>query len=161
MNKNRVALPSDFTNSKIAESDDGSDIDITAILRTLWRGKFWIVFCALLGLAAGLYQTRYHTSPLYLANATLALEVAQERLVNFESVTGGFGGDDAAITTEIEVIRSRGMLTKLADELNLINHPHFNAALRLDDPKTPIEAFRAGVEEWLVDRAWMTPGGVK
>jgi capsular exopolysaccharide synthesis family protein len=157
MNKNRFALPSDFTNSKIAESDDGSDIDITAMLRTLWRGKFWIVFCALLGLAAGLYQTRYHTSPLYLANATLALEVAQERLVNFESVTGGFGGDDAAITTEIEVIRSRGMLTKLADELNLIDHPHFNAALRLDDPKTPIEAFRAGVEEWLVDRAWMTP----
>lgn len=157
MNKNRFALPSDFTNSKIAESDDGSDIDITAILRTLWRGKFWIVFCALLGLAAGLYQTRYHTSPLYLANATLALEVAQERLVNFESVTGGFGGDDAAITTEIEVIRSRGMLTKLADELNLIDHPHFNAALMLDDPKTPIEAFRAGVEEWLVDRAWMTP----
>jgi capsular exopolysaccharide synthesis family protein len=102
-----------------------------------------------------MYQSRYNTTPSYRANATIALEVAQERLVNFESVTGGFGGDDAAITTEIEVILSRGMLTKLNNELDLVNHPYFNPALATNNSPTPLEAIVERSEAWLISRDWL------
>ena len=155
MNKSRFSIPKEVKSTSTFEADNADDIDIRAIVRVLWRGKFWITICALLGIAAGMYQSRYNTTPSYRANATIALEVAQERLVNFESVTGGFGGDDAAITTEIEVILSRGMLTKLNNELDLVNHPYFNPALATDNSPTPLEAIVERSEAWLISRDWL------
>lgn len=155
MNKSRFSIPKEVKSTSTFEADNADDIDIRAIVRVLWRGKFWITICALLGIAAGMYQSRYNTTPSYRANATIALEVAQERLVNFESVTGGFGGDDAAITTEIEVILSRGMLTKLNNELDLVNHPYFNPALATNNSPTPLEAIVERSEAWLISRDWL------
>ena len=125
-------------------SDD--EIDLSGIVRTLWRGKGLIFSLALVGFSAGWYYATYRVTPYYRADAILTLEVAGEQLVNFQRVTDGFYGDDAAVTTEKEVIASRTMLGKLADELDLVNHPEFNPALR---PAAACSAWRR-VGVWLL-----------
>ena len=128
-------------------SDD--EIDLSGIVRTLWRGKGLIFSLALVGFSAGWYYATYRVTPYYRADAILTLEVAGEQLVNFQRVTDGFYGDGAAVTTEKEVIASRTMLGKLADELDLVNHPEFNPALRPAAAPDPVRDAVASAKGWI------------
>lgn len=120
-----------MTNNVPAGSTDTSgEIDLFALFGTLWRGKWWIIFCALIGLFIGGYQAFVRAVPVYTANSTVAFESREEQVVDLESVVGGLGGDQASINTEVEVLRSRGLMEKVVLRLNLINDPEFNPLLR-------------------------------
>ena len=106
------------------------DVDLSKIFRTLWRGKFFIAICALIMAALGVYYSFVMATPTYTASSVVALESRQEQVVDLESVVSGLGGDQITINTEVEVLRSRGLLDKLAVQLNLADDPEFNATLR-------------------------------
>jgi capsular exopolysaccharide synthesis family protein len=111
------------------ESDD-DEIDLMALLGALWRGKWIIAGCAALLMVIGGYYAFWVAVPKYRATAQLALQIRNERVVDLESVVSGVSTETSAINTEMEVIRSRALLGKLVDELNLTEDPEFNAALR-------------------------------
>ncbi|MBB5514563.1 capsular exopolysaccharide synthesis family protein [Rubricella aquisinus] len=106
------------------------EVDISALLQTLWNGKFWIVLAALIGLALGGYYTLRIATPYYTATSVVMLESRQEQVVDIESVVTGLGGDQLTINTEVEVLQSRGLIRKLVDELGLIDDPEFNGYLQ-------------------------------
>ena len=65
----------------------------------------------------------------------LVQETDQEPVIDLSGGIGAgappLGGvDQSKINTEIEVLRSRGLVEKLVDELDLLNDPEFNAELR-------------------------------
>ncbi|MBL4628488.1 MAG: AAA family ATPase [Roseicyclus sp.] len=104
------------------------DIDIVALFGVLWRAKWWIMLCGILGiLAAGYYGTQMAV-PMYPARATIALEGEgqQQVIADIESIFAGGGTDTVAINTEIEVLRSRTLIGRLVDELALVDDPEFN-----------------------------------
>ena len=68
--------------------------------------------------------------PIYTSSTSVALESRQEQVVDIESVMTGLSGDQATINTEVEVIRSRGLVEKLVNRLNLMEDPDFNAKLQ-------------------------------
>ncbi|WP_323764768.1 GumC family protein [Marinovum sp.] len=110
------------------EADD--EIDLMALLGTLWRGKWIIAGCAaLLMLIGGFYVFRVAV-PKYQASTTLALELRGENVVDLESVVSGVSTETSAINTELEVIRSSGLLEKLVTDLSLNQDPEFNSALQ-------------------------------
>lgn len=109
------------------DSDD--EIDLSSLFRTLWRGKLWIALCGLLALFAGGYYA-YGLVPVYTAKAAIALESRQEQVMDIESVVTGLGGDQSTINTEVEVLRSRGLIEDLVLDMNLLEDPEFNARLR-------------------------------
>lgn len=111
------------------EAED-DEIDLMALLGALWRGKWIIAGCAALLMVIGGYYAFWVAVPKYRATAQLALEVRNEQVVDLESVVSGVSTEASAINTEMEVIRSRSLLGKLVDELNLTEDPEFNAALR-------------------------------
>ncbi len=156
MNKQRVSFPEDLVVGSQADTED-EEIDLSAIARTLWRGKWVILFLSLFGFSVGWYHANFRITPYYRADATLTLEVAGEQLVSFQSVTDGFYGDDAAVTTEMEVIMSRTMLGKLADRLELVNHPVFNPALRTDVEPDPVRDAIAAARTWVRGRLGSPP----
>lgn len=115
---------------QIAPEDTGSEIDLLVILNTIWRGKWWIILCALVALLIGGYQAFRVAVPVYTAGAVVALEARQEQVADLDSVLSGLSADQATINTEIEVMRSRGLLGKLVAKLELTEDPEFNQSLQ-------------------------------
>ncbi|MEM6306431.1 MAG: polysaccharide biosynthesis tyrosine autokinase, partial [Pseudomonadota bacterium] len=127
-------------------SDREDEIDLMALFHTLWRGKWIILLITLFAAALGIYQAFERATPMYTAAATVAFESREEQVVDLDSVVGGLGGDQATINTEIEVLKSRGLMEKLVQRLNLIQDPEFNTRLR------PLPQF--SVSQLI---AWMLP----
>lgn len=111
-------------------SDDG--IDLGQLLRTLWRGKFWILISMLVAILVGGYYAYAVAVPLYSTTSVVTLENRQEQVVDFESVVSGLGGDQTSINTEVEILRSRALIKKLVIKLDLMSDPEFNISLRED-----------------------------
>ena len=116
--------------STILNLPDGNDFDLVAMLKALWRGKILIVAVTLLALLIGGFYAYVLATRYYTSDATVALESRQEQVVDIESVVTGLSGDQATINTEVEVIRSRGLIEKLVERMDLIEDPEFNWRLR-------------------------------
>ena len=116
--------------TSIQDDNISDEIDLSQLVRTLWRGKFLILFCAVIALIVGIWYAYVQAVPVYTSSTALALESRQEQVVDIESVMTGLGGDQQTINTEIEVIRSRGIAEKMVDQLSLMEDPEFNARLR-------------------------------
>jgi len=105
------------------------EIDLMALFGTLWRGKWWIALCAFVGLVlGGLYATQV-AMPKYSSSTVLAIQENEPSLIDIPSVVGGVSADSQGINTEIEVIRSRGLMEQVVAELSLLEDPEFNGTL--------------------------------
>lgn len=114
----------------VPDTQAEDEIDLREIALTLWRGKGWIALAALTGTVLGLCYLMFLAVPTYTASATVALENQQPQVVDLDSVVSGLGGDQSTINTEVEVIRSRRLMTQLVEELQLKTDPEFNEVLR-------------------------------
>jgi len=113
-----------------APAAEGEELDLARMARALWNGRWWVVAVGLVALlAGGIYATRLAV-PVHTATATLVLDTRGERVVDLADVAGGVDGDATSINTEIQVMRSRGLIEKLVRRLELTADPEFNASLR-------------------------------
>ncbi len=117
----------------VAPVQEDDEIDLMAIVGTLWRGKYIIALCAILALLLGGYYAYAVAVPTYTATAQMALQIRTETVIDVESVLSGVSSDQSSINTEMEVIRSRALISRLVDELDLMNDPEFNVTLRPDE----------------------------
>ncbi len=115
-------------------SGAGEEIDLVALLGTLWRGKLWIVLAGILAVSIGGFYAFRVAVPTYSATAVVSLTGQEQSIVDFESVLSSLGGDQASVNTEIEVIRSRQLIEMVVDHLDLLDDPEFNAAVRPHEP---------------------------
>ncbi|QFS84797.1 polysaccharide biosynthesis tyrosine autokinase [Roseivivax sp. THAF197b] len=106
------------------------EIDLMELAGTLWRGKWIIALCAVVAVLIGGAYAYLVAVPKYQASTTLAIELQIAPIVDIEAVVSGTSTEDASLNTELEVIRSRGLLLQLVDEMDLLNDPEFNASLR-------------------------------
>ena len=127
MNTARMNLP---VSSLDSQTSPESEIDLMLLFRTLWRGKIWIILATIIAILIGGYYAYSIATPLYTTRAVVMLENRQEQVVDIESVMTGLSGDQATVNTEVEVIRSRGLLEKLVLKLDLLNDPEFNTELQ-------------------------------
>ncbi|MGH1367666.1 MAG: GumC family protein [Maritimibacter sp.] len=128
---------SDATNARLAlagsQSQAEDDINLIAVAGILWRGAPWIAAATALFGLFGVYLVLWHLEPRYTANAKVAFENRQETLINLDSVVSGISGDQTSINTEVEILRSRELIGKLVDRLDLQNEPRLNPYL--DSPQ--------------------------
>lgn len=110
------------------------ELDFLGALRTLWRGKLLILLFLIAGLALGSYYVFGVAVPKYRAMAVVALEDREGAVVDMESVLGGLSSDQATLNTEVEVMRSRRLASRLVRDLSLLQDPEFNRALRSVEP---------------------------
>ena len=100
-------------------------------LDIIWRRK-WLIFAILFGfLALGVYVTQSLT-PSYVASATIKLDVYQPGIAGVESVVTGITADTREVRSQLQVIRSRSLMGRVVDALNLTDDPEFNAVLRAE-----------------------------
>jgi succinoglycan biosynthesis transport protein ExoP len=124
--------------TQLTQAGQDDEIDLGKLFLTLWRGKFWILLTGLIALFIGGYYAYAVAVPVYTAQATVALESREQQVMDIENVVTGLGGDQSTINTEIEVVRSRGLIEQLVLDMNLLEDPEFNSRLR------PEPAFSVG-----------------
>ena len=108
------------------------EIDLLAVARILWRGKWFVGLCILVLAGLAFAYATYLITPVFKAHTVLALEVRERQVVDLESVVSGVSSEDEALNTEMELLRSRFLLERLVDQLKLTEDPEFNTALRPD-----------------------------
>lgn len=143
-----AALP---LNRQMTETDP-DEIDLLQIVRTLWRGKFLILLAMFVAAILSGYYAFGIAVPTYRATAQMALQLRNETMFDFQSALTGISSDQSSMNTEMEVIKSRELLSRLVAALDLDQDPEFNATLRPDpgftfaDVKNFIRAVAPGIE---------------
>ncbi|MEJ2457425.1 MAG: exopolysaccharide transport family protein, partial [Novosphingobium sp.] len=104
-------------------------IDVHDVFPASLRRKYVILVVSLLMFAAvaGIYLA---LPPRYTAITTLALERGRENVVNVDQVAPNVDPDSASVDTEVEVLRSPGLIGQVVDKLHLSQYPEFNPGLR-------------------------------
>ena len=120
---------------------DENVIDVGALLATVWRGKWLIALIAALFVTAGAYYAFVSATPLYRATSVVILETNQEQIVDLQSVVGGLSGDTSEVNSEVEVLRARGLMGKVVDQLDLTQDPEFNTDLQVPTMADRIKAW--------------------
>ena len=112
------------------QSPEDDSIDLAALFSTIWRGKWIIAFFTMAAIVAGGYYAFVRATPLYRSTAVVILKTKQDSIVDLQSVVGGMTGDTSEINSEVEVLRSRGLMGKVVDQLDLTTDPEFNTSLQ-------------------------------
>jgi polysaccharide biosynthesis transport protein len=115
-----------------SQSISDSDIDLVKLAASLWRGKWIILVFVLFCVVFADFYVKYVAVPLYPATTKIALKENQPEkiLTDIESLMANGPITDTGINTELEVLRSRDLIGKLVDSLDLTNEPDFNPLLR-------------------------------
>ena len=98
----------------------------------MWRGKWIVLVFVLFSVVFADFYFKYVAVPLYPATTKIALKENQPEkiLTDIESLMANGPITDTGINTELEVLRSRDLIGKLVDSLDLTNQPDFNPLLR-------------------------------
>ena len=108
------------------------EIDLRALFSTLLRKlPYIIVFVAIV--AGATYYGLGRVKPLYTSQTTILIQVGESNLtqttqVNPEQTATTL--DEQAITSQVQLIRSRDLARSVAAQLDLASKPEFNPALR-------------------------------
>lgn len=129
--------PSPVAPAGQAAEDD--TIDLGQLFSTIWRGKWIVGLITTLAILAGGYYAFFVATPLYRSTAVVMLETEQQSVVDLQSVMGGMSGDSSEVNSEVEVLRSRGLIGKVVDRLDLVSDPEFNQDLLPDTVMDQIE----------------------
>ena len=130
------------------EGDDQGflEFDLMALYRTL-RKRLGVIAGVTLGLTALVMVVVLQQTPLYTAGAQILLDRQKMQVTDMQAVMSGLSPDSATVDSEVEILRSRTLAARVIENLNLMQDPEFNGALR--EPS----ALR-----WLDPRVWIGMG---
>ncbi len=120
----QTSLPSaqKFRFSPFRQRDE---LDIFAVLRTLWRGRWLVVLFMLVCFVLGGYYAYRIAQPSFSATAVIELKPRQSQILGLESVVSGSSVDTASLNTEIATLRSREMAETVVRRLELHEEARF------------------------------------
>jgi len=101
--------------------------------KIIWRfvlRNFWlitIVGLVVVAIAAFIYS---NLTPYYTAQARVLINTADLKGADIESVLTETAPDSGYVFSEVEIMRSRNLLQRVVNELDLMSDPEFNPALQ-------------------------------
>jgi succinoglycan biosynthesis transport protein ExoP len=116
-----------------APARDDDTVDVLAVFGVLRRRKWFILTVgaagALLGALLGL-----RVETVYTAQATVVAAPEEQPLSEDQAAQPeGYVDDPTAFTTQQQLIRSRGHVARVMEDLGLFEDPEFNPALRVSE----------------------------
>jgi succinoglycan biosynthesis transport protein ExoP len=131
----RTTDPSDATKPNAVAAvhyttpDDDAEFDLAEIFRVL-RRRIWVLLgCVLLVTSLALLVI-FQLTPRYTATAQVLIDVRERKVTDLESVVSGLSPESSTIESQVEVIRSRSLTTRVIEDLQLDKDPEFNPDLR-------------------------------
>ena len=119
---------------QLAERRDvaGEAIDVFGLLAVLKRRKRLVAGLALLGLTAGALIGKQIT-PTYTTRALIVVDPQEDAILGDAVAVQALSTNEEALLTQLEVIRSPIMVSRVMEQLDLFSDPEFNPALRQDE----------------------------
>lgn len=102
-------------------------IDLQEHIFTIKRHKWSIVGITTIVLMITAFVV-YSMNPVYRATTTLLIEAEQAKIVSIEEIYGLDTGNAEYFATQLEIMKSRDLIEKVVDRLDLLNHPEYNAS---------------------------------
>lgn len=93
-----------------------NEIDLDEIFRMLWRRRFVLLSSISVTLAIAVVYLQF-AKPVYTAESLIQIEPASDNIVGIEKVASALSDDTAAITGEVQVIRSRTIAEAVVGDL--------------------------------------------
>ncbi len=110
---------------------DGYIIDLRAILALLWRGKYIVIICILIG---GIFATLIISDldARFKASATVMFDIQKTNVINLSDVVveQEFGKD--TLQNQIQILRSKGLIQRVINDQNLTLVAEFNPTLQVE-----------------------------
>jgi exopolysaccharide transport family protein len=105
-------------------------LDLNVLIATFRRRLRLFAAVALVVFVAVLLYTLQAT-PRYTAAAQVMLDARTEQVTDMSAVLSGLPADSSPVVdTEVEVLRSRSLATRVVNQLKLDNDPYFNPYLK-------------------------------
>ena len=104
-------------------------LDIRAILGAV-RRRMWIIAMGFLTTFVLVCVVTFQQTPIYTSTTRVLVDTRELNVVDMGSVLGALAPNTAIIDTEVEVITSRELLSKVVDRLELTELAEFNPGLR-------------------------------
>ncbi len=102
------------------------EIDLAKIVKVVWRGKWVIAACALMGLVLAANHVYRVVTPMYSANAAVILEEDYSKKLNVSDFDPSLSANFFTFGTQTRVFTSRYLAEKVVTDLNLLENPYFN-----------------------------------
>lgn len=96
------------------------------------RRRLWIIVATVVVVMALVVAFLYLAKPRYTANAELVFDSKVPPVFDMRAMFAGETPEEAFILSEIDVIRSRSLATRVIERLHLDQNPDFNRRLRPD-----------------------------
>jgi succinoglycan biosynthesis transport protein ExoP len=116
---------------------DSGEVDLRSFARMVYRRKLMLFLI----MAAALSLTAYwiaHATPHYSADALIVIQSRPSSIVRVDQAVQDVSGDNAAVNTEVAILKSRGLAARVINELGLDGDPEF-------DPKASPAGFLAKI----------------
>ena len=126
---NQSAVNTGQTKVTQRELMDEDVINLRELFQTLLHFKWAIIGFTLAATLLTLLVV-FSLTPKYQATSTLLIEKEQAKVVSIEEIYGIDGAGDSYLNTQFEVLKSRALLEKVVQKLNLVQSPEFNAGLK-------------------------------
>ena len=108
------------------------DIDLLAYLRVIWRRKIWLFATVIIVTGLSIVVALQLTNQ-YTATALLAIKTQSEQVVQLGDVTPSIRADAATMETQVKVLTSSTLASKIIERLGLTDDSELNPALRPED----------------------------
>ena len=136
-----IELPTNLT-APGGDNTPGPPLDLKALVGMVYR-RFWMIlggFLATFGLIAFI---TFSQTPMYRAQAVVQLDTQEKNVIDLGAIFSGLAANTAVVDTEVLVLSSKSLLTRVAEKQKLIEDPEFNPSLL--PPKTGVMESLKGV----------------
>lgn len=119
-------------------------LNFAAIRAAIYRSRFWILGIIVGTLLVGLIVTLLST-PIYRAQATVQIDQEAAKVLGTEdtNATANIQDSDRFLNTQLDVIRSRALAGRVAEDLKLFDNPAFLEAMNVDPDVSPYGSLSA------------------
>jgi len=112
---------------------DEINFNLQRYVQAVWDNKWRTLLFVLCVMVASFFIINGMT-PQYRATTTILIEKKEANVVSVEELYGLDTQSEEYLATEFEVLKSRPLVEKVVDELNLTNHPVFATAYDGESP---------------------------
>ncbi|HEY0973764.1 MAG TPA: polysaccharide biosynthesis tyrosine autokinase [Solimonas sp.] len=103
----------------VSQIDDGGEIDFRELLGVLVAGRLLLAAIAVVVLLAGVFHA-WTATRIYSVDALIQVETERSGIASALGDASQMLGADTKVAAEIEILRSRMVLGKVVDELDLV-----------------------------------------
>lgn len=123
-----LELPTQIT-SLGADGESSAPFDFKALIGAIYR-RMWLILSGFLATFLLVACITFTQTPLYKAVSVVQLGTQERKVIEIDSVLSGLAANTAEVDTEVLVISSKSLLSRVAKKMNLVKDPEFNWTLR-------------------------------